>query len=322
MEPARGAGDQGPIATSAIAIRGLQKKFGSLVAVDSLDLDVAEGEFFGLLGPNGAGKTTIIRMLVGLSTPTAGRACIFGHDVVRNAIEARRLIGVAPQEFNFDENLKAREILTYHAGFHGMAKAERERRADEVLGFLEIADKAGEDCRRLSGGMKRRLLIGRALMQRPRVLFLDEPTTGVDVQLRRALWAMLRRLNAEGTTIVLTTHYIEEAESLCGRVAIMDHGRIIAMGSPQALKRGNAEGGRIELDIAGGVPPGIDGVPGVLRHSRRGDTLVVHVDDPDTAAVRLLEFLRSGGAAARALRVREATLEDVFIKLTGRELRE
>jgi len=146
----------------AIAIRGLTKRFNGLTAVDNVDLDVGRGEFFGLLGPNGAGKTTLIRMLVGLSTPTSGSASIFGRDVVGDAIESRKLIGVSPQEYNFDENLKTKEILTYHAGYYGMPKVEREKRADEILDFLEISDKANEYCDKLSGGMKRRLLIGRA----------------------------------------------------------------------------------------------------------------------------------------------------------------
>lgn len=280
------------------------------------------GEFFGLLGPNGAGKTTLMRMLVGLSTPTSGSAAIFGRDVVKDAIESRKLIGVAPQEYNFDDNLKTKEILTYHAAYYGMPKAEREERADEILEFLEIGDKANEYCDKLSGGMKRRLLIGRALMQRPKVLFLDEPTTGVDVQLRRALWGMLRKLNADGTTIVLTTHYIEEAESLCSRVAIMDHGQFIAMGSPDELKRKHVDSSRIEFDIVGEKIPDLAAVPDVIRYSLKKEKLIVHVRDTGTAAVKLLEFLRADGVAVRSMHVRESTLEDVFIKLTGRELRE
>ncbi len=306
----------------AISIRGLTKKFGGLVAVDHVNLEIPKGEFFGLLGPNGAGKTTLIRMLVGLSAPTAGSASIYERDIVKEATESRRLIGVAPQEYNFDENLKAREILTYHGGFYGMPREEREKRADEILDFLDIKDKAYEYCDKLSGGMKRRLLIGRALMQRPKVLFLDEPTTGVDVQLRRALWSMLRKLNAEGTTIVLTTHYIEEAEALCDRVAIMDNGKIIAIGSPEALKRKEIDSSRLELDVEGDRLPDLMSVPEVLRYSYGQGKLTVHVTDTGTAAVKLLDLLRSSGIPARSMRVRESTLEDVFLKLTGRELRE
>jgi len=306
----------------AISIKGLAKHFNGLIAVDGVDLEISQGEFFGLLGPNGAGKTTLIRMLVGLCTPTAGSAAVFGMDIVKNPTEARRLIGVSPQEYNFDENLKAKEILTYHAGYYGMGKEERERRADEILDFLGIKDKAGEYCDKLSGGMKRRLLIGRALMQRPKVLFLDEPTTGVDVQLRRSLWGLLKKLNAAGTTIVLTTHYIEEAESLCGRVAIMDHGRIIAMGRPEDLKRAEADSSTLVFDIEGDSVPDLKAIPGVTRYSYGKGKLTAHVADTGTAAIKLLDYLRASNIAVRSMHVRETTLEDVFIKLTGRGLRE
>jgi ABC-2 type transport system ATP-binding protein len=308
--------------SNAISIRGLTKRFNSLVAVDHVDLEIKRGEFFGLLGPNGAGKTTLIRMLVGLSTPSGGSASILGNDVVKQAIEARRLIGVAPQEYNFDDNLRTKEILTYHGGYYGMSFMELEKRADEVLDFFEIREKAGEYCDKLSGGMKRRLLIGRALMQRPRVLFLDEPTTGVDVQLRRSLWSMLKKLNSEGTTIVLTTHYIEEAENLCDRVAIMDHGKIIALGTPDDLKRREVDSSRLEFDIEGAVIPDLKGIPEVIRHSYKNNILTVQVIDTGTAAVRLLDILRSKGITVRSMHVRESTLEDVFLKMTGRELRE
>jgi ABC-2 type transport system ATP-binding protein len=306
----------------AISVKGLTKVFNGLVAVDHISLDIPAGEFFGLLGPNGAGKTTLIRMLVGLSVPNAGSASIYGMDVVKDAIGARRLIGVAPQEYNFDENLKTREILTYHAGFYGMPKVERERRADEILEFLGIKDKADQYCDKLSGGMKRRLLIGRALIQKPKVLFLDEPTTGVDVQLRRSLWDMLKKLNAEGTTIVLTTHYIEEAESLCDRVAIMDHGRIIAIGSPDHLKRTEIDSSRLEFDIEGDTVPDLKDIPEVIRYSCGKNKLTVHVTDTGTAAVRLLDHLKAGHVTVKSMHVRESTLEDVFIKMTGRELRD
>lgn len=310
------------VSVPAISIRGFTKRFGGLVAVDHVDLDIPPGEFFGLLGPNGAGKTTLIRMLVGLSTPTAGSASIYGRDVVKDAVEARRLIGVAPQEYNFDENLKTKEILPYHAGYYGMGKEERERRAAEILDFLDIKDKADQYCDKLSGGMKRRLLIGRALMQRPKVLFLDEPTTGVDVHLRRSLWEMLKKLNASGTTIVLTTHYIEEAESLCDRVAIMDRGRFIALGSPEALKRKEVDSSRLEFDIEGDTVPDLKAIPEVVRYSYGKNKLTVHVTDTGTAAVKLLDYLRTRHITVKSMRVRESTLEDVFIKMTGRDLRE
>jgi ABC-2 type transport system ATP-binding protein len=306
--------------STAIAIRGLAKTFDGLIAVDHIDLEIASGEFFGLLGPNGAGKTTLIRMLVGLCNPSAGSASIFGRDVVKEANQSRQLIGVAPQEYNFDENLRVKEILTYHAGYYGMQKKEREARAEEILKFLEIEDKAGEYCNKLSGGMKRRLLIGRALMQNPKVLFLDEPTTGVDVQLRRTLWKMLKELNSAGTTIVLTTHYIEEAENLCSRVAIMDQGKIIAMGSPELLKRTEVDTNTIEFDIGSETVPEIKGIAELIRYSVSQGKLVAHVTDTGIASVKILDFLKAGKITVKSMHVRESTLEDVFIKLTGRDM--
>lgn len=306
----------------AISIKRLVKSFGDLTAVDNLDLDIEQGEFFGLLGPNGAGKTTLIRMLVGLSKPSSGSAGIFGRDIVSQQYSARELIGVVPQEFNFDENLKVKEILTYHAGFFGVPRKEREERAIEVMKFMEIEDKANTICTKLSGGMKRRLLIGRALMHKPKVLFLDEPTTGVDVQLRHSLWKMFTELNRNGTTIVLTTHYIEEADSLCSRVAIMDHGNIIALGTPDELKRSSNSCNKLELDTSAVYVPDMKVIPGVISYSNKNGKLIVQVTDTDTAAIKVLDFLKSHGISVYSMHVRESTLEDVFIRLTGRELRD
>jgi ABC-2 type transport system ATP-binding protein len=306
----------------AIEIRGLSKSFDRLVAVDRIDLDIGNGEFFGLLGPNGAGKTTLIRMLVGLCTPTAGSATILGRDIVKDQYGARELIGVVPQDFNFDDNLTTKDILTYHAGYYGMPKAERNARADELLEFLELKEKADTTCTKLSGGMKRRLLIGRALMTRPRVLFLDEPTTGVDVQLRHSLWDTFRKMKGSGITIILTTHYIEEAESLCDRVAIMDHGRIIALGEPQELIKTSGSGNLIEFRIAGGNVPDLKAIPEVIRVWWKDGVLTVRVTDADTAAIKVLDSLNAAEVPVRSMHVTEASLEDVFLKLTGRELRE
>ena len=306
----------------AIAIRSLTKVFDGLVAVDRVDLDIGRGAFFGLLGPNGAGKTTLIRMLVGLCVPTAGAAAVLGRDVVKDPYGAREVIGVVPQDFNLDDNLTAKDILTYHGGYFGMPKKERDARADELLAFLEIADKAKTPCDKLSGGMKRRLLIGRALMTRPQVLFLDEPTTGVDVQLRHSLWDLFKKMNGGGTTIILTTHYIEEADTLCDRVAIMDHGRIIAMGRPEELKRSSGSGNIIEISMAGGPVPDLKPIPGVIRVWWKDGQLSVRVTDADTAVIAILDRLKAGGVQVKSLHITEASLEDVFLKLTGRELRE
>ncbi|OPY30253.1 MAG: Trehalose/maltose import ATP-binding protein MalK [Methanocella sp. PtaU1.Bin125] len=312
-----------PAERKAITITGLTKAFDKLVAVDRIDLDIGEGEFFGLLGPNGAGKTTLIRMLVGLCVPTAGKATILGRDIVSDPYGARELVGVVPQDFNFDDNLTARDILTYHGGYFGMQRREREERADELLAFLEIKEKANTTCTKLSGGMKRRLLIGRALMTRPQVLFLDEPTTGVDVQLRHSLWDMFRKMKGSGTTIILTTHYIEEAESLCDRVAIMDYGKIIALGSPDELKKTSGSGNLIEIVITGAhAIPDLKTIPEVVRVWWKDGTLSARVTDADIAAIKILDRLRTANVAVRSMHVTKASLEDVFLKLTGRELRE
>jgi ABC-2 type transport system ATP-binding protein len=306
----------------AIEIRGLSKSFDRLAAVDRIDLGIGKGEFFGLLGPNGAGKTTLIRMLVGLCTPTAGSATILGRDIAKEPYAARELIGVVPQDFNFDDNLTTKDILTYHAGYYGMPKAERDTRAKELLEFLELEDKADTTCTKLSGGMKRRLLIGRALMTKPQVLFLDEPTTGVDVQLRHTLWDMFRKMKGSGITIILTTHYIEEAESLCDRVAIMDHGKIIALGEPEELIKSSSSGNLIEFLIAGGDVPDLKTIPEVIRVWWKDGVLTVRVTDPDTAVIQILDRLKVAGVPVKSMHVTEASLEDVFLRLTGRELRE
>jgi ABC-2 type transport system ATP-binding protein len=214
--------------TAALQIDRLVKRYGSFLAVDGISLTVNQGEFFGLLGPNGAGKTTTINAIVGLSTITSGSIRLFGHDVVHDWRAARTSVGLAPQEYNFDRYLNIRDILVYQAGYYGLRGKAVAERADALLERFELSSKAKDPFTRLSGGMKRRLTIARALMHQPKLLILDEPTAGVDVELRIELWNFLRQLNADGTTIILTTHYLEEAEELCERIAIIEHGTIIA----------------------------------------------------------------------------------------------
>lgn len=214
--------------TAALQIDRLVKGYGSFLAVDGISLTVNQGEFFGLLGPNGAGKTTTINAIVGLSTITSGSIRLFGHDVVHDWRAARTSVGLAPQEYNFDRYLNIRDILVYQAGYYGLRGKAVAERADALLERFELSSKAKDPFTRLSGGMKRRLTIARALMHQPKLLILDEPTAGVDVELRIELWHFLRQLNADGTTIILTTHYLEEAEELCERIAIIEHGTIIA----------------------------------------------------------------------------------------------
>ena len=219
----------------ALKIDRLVKRYGDFTAVDGISFDVPEGEFFGLLGPNGAGKTTTINSIVGLSTLTSGSIELFGLDVARDWRPARRMVGLSPQEYNFDRYLNIRDILIYQAGYYGFAGKAVEARADELLERFDLTSKAKQPFTRLSGGMTRRLTIARALIHEPRLLILDEPTAGVDVELRLELWSFLRELNRGGTTIILTTHYLEEAEELCTRIGIIEAGKIVALESTRKL---------------------------------------------------------------------------------------
>jgi ABC-2 type transport system ATP-binding protein len=216
-------------AVPALRIARLVKRYDDFTAVDGISFDVDEGEFFGLLGPNGAGKTTTINAIVGLAKITSGSISLFGHDVEREWRTARRLVGLAPQEYNFDRYLNIRDVLIYQAGYYGIRGKAVEKRADLLLERFGLSSKAKQSYIRLSGGMKRRLTLARALIHEPRLVILDEPTAGVDVELRLELWSLLRELNTKGTTIILTTHYLEEAEELCDRIGIIQAGRIVAL---------------------------------------------------------------------------------------------
>ena len=220
----------------ALHVADLVKRYPTgTEALKSVSLEIAEGEFFGLLGPNGAGKSTLIHCTTGLAQPTAGEISVFGHDAIHHYAEARLAVGLAPQDLNLDWFLTVEETLDYHGGYFGMPRRERKERAAELLDAFSLTAKRDERTRTLSGGMKRRLILARALMHRPRLLILDEPTAGVDVELRLELWQYVQRINAEGTTILLTTHYLEEAERLCDRIAFISDGQIVAQGSSREL---------------------------------------------------------------------------------------
>ena len=220
----------------ALAIDNLEKRYPTGVeALRGVSLDIEEGEFFGLLGPNGAGKSTLIHCTTGLAQPTGGSIEIFGHDAIANYADARQAVGLAPQEPNVDWFLTVEETLDYHAGYFGMPKRERRERAKELLETFSLTEKRDERTRTLSGGMKRRLILARAVMHRPQLLILDEPTAGVDVELRLELWHYVQKINQEGTTILLTTHYLEEAEQLCDRIAFIADGQIVAEGTSEDL---------------------------------------------------------------------------------------
>lgn len=295
--------------TPAIDIRGLVKTYGSLRALDGVDLTVAPGEFFALLGPNGAGKTTLISILAGLVRPTAGSVRVMGVDVVGDGPEARRKLGVVPQELVFDPFFTVRETLRIQSGYFGLLR--NDDWIDELLAALELTDKADTNMRRLSGGMKRRVLVGQALVHRPPVIVLDEPTAGVDVALRQGLWALMRRLNAEGHTIVLTTHYLEEAEELCGRVAMLKQGSLAALAPTQQLLARYAQR-QVWLRLSDA-----DRLPACLASrftSADGGWLA---DLADIGALEpLLAAVRQSGAGLEDLELRRADLEQVFLHLT------
>jgi ABC-2 type transport system ATP-binding protein len=308
------------------------RKSPPVEAVRGVSFTVERGEFFGLLGPNGAGKSTTIGCISSLVRPTSGRILVDGVDVAREPQEAKRRIAVVPQARNLDRDLSVREVLTYHGRYFGLAAAEREARADRLLAELQIADKAGARPLTLSGGQQQRVMIARALMHDPKVVLLDEPTTGLDPQARRLLWEALRGLHERGTTFILTTHYMDEADRLCQRLAIVDHGRILTLDSPAALKRSLPGAQVLDLWVRSPRPlaPRLREVPGVLNleaaeTGQEGDGLErlrLFVDPADGLLDRVLHAVRDGGADLHHVNLSQPSLEDVYIHLTGRGLRE
>jgi ABC-2 type transport system ATP-binding protein len=299
----------------AIYAEDLRKAYGDVRALDGLSFQVDRGEFFGLLGPNGAGKTTFINILVGLVHTDGGTAEVFGFDVEDDYRAARDRIGLAPQEFNVDRFFPIHEVLAHKAGYHGIPPDEAERRAEEALRTVGIWDKRDTRFDWLSGGMKRRFLLARALVTDPELLILDEPTAGVDVQLRRDLWRVIERLNAEGTTILLTTHYIEEAERLCDRVAITDEGRVVDVATPDELRSRGTDRISVTLAEAPAATPDLD-VEDVLDAELDGDTLVVTAGGGGRVAPPLLRELEYAGYEVVDLDIRRASLEEVFVDMT------
>ena len=301
-----------------VEARGLVKRYGDFTAVDGLDLAIARGECFALLGPNGAGKTTTIRMLYGFTPRSAGTLRIGGLDVAERPREVRALLGVLPQENNLDPDLTPLENLRTYARYFEVPAAEARRRAEELLAFVGLQDRAGARLEELSGGMKRRLLIARALINRPRVLVLDEPTTGLDPQARHLIWQRLRELKAAGTTLVLTTHYMEEARELCDRVAILDRGKLLRVGPPQRLVEAEVGAEVVEVraapEIEAEARRRLDGL--AHRSERAGDTLYLYCDDGRTLLAAL------AGLPLGYVHRRAASLEDLFLRLTGRGLTE
>lgn len=299
-----------------LSIQSLTKFYRSFKALDRVSFEVEEGDFFGFLGPNGAGKTTTISVVTGLANYQSGEVKVFGCDVRREYRETRARIGLVPQEFNFDPFLSAEEILTFEGGYFGLARREAKKRARELLESFDLLKKRKEGYKRLSGGMKRRLLIARALVHRPKILILDEPTAGVDVELRHRLWDFLRRLNGEGITIFLTTHYIEEAEKLCNRIGVIHEGRIIALDPTETLIRKMAVD-RVDLFLKKSLlelPRELVSLEAVLRNGGRQ----IQFEEQEETVQKVLRILHEKGIEIERLDVRRPTLEDAFLKLTQR----
>jgi ABC-2 type transport system ATP-binding protein len=317
-------GPGGPMIETKDLRRTFKARKATVEAVRGVDLTVEAGEIFGFLGPNGAGKTTTLRMLATLLKPTSGRATVAGVDLARDPQEVRRRIGYVPQGGSTDPAETGRGELVIQGRLYGLDKTAAVRRADEVLEALELTAAADRPTQTYSGGMRRRLDVGLGIVHRPRVLFLDEPTTGLDPQARARMWDEIRNLRELGTTVFLTTHYLEEADALADRLAIIDHGRIVAEGTADALKR----------QVAGDVVTlGIDGDPQLVlaavrdqafvREATAEDELIrLYVDQGDSAVPQLIRLLDAKGLRARTLTLARPSLDDVFLRQTGRSLRE
>ncbi len=309
-----------PQAAEAILIEGLSKTYrpeGGMPekrALDGVDLTIPSGSTFGLLGPNGAGKSTLINILAGLVTKTAGRVSIWGFDQDVNPRQSRAAIGVMPQELNLDPFFTPRESLDTQAGLYGVPK--RARRTDEILEMIGLADKADAYSRSLSGGMRRRLLLGKALVHAPNVLVLDEPTAGVDIELRQMLWENVRRLNEDGMTIILTTHYLEEAEQMCDEIAIVNDGRVVAKDSTANLL-GRLDAKSIVVEPEGEAPDDIALPEGVTLERRPGGTLAFGYRRGITRVEDVLDAVRAAGIRIADVATEEPDLQDVFLALTG-----
>jgi lipooligosaccharide transport system ATP-binding protein len=303
---------------TTLVARGLNKSYGSFEAVKGVDFEVYEGECFGFLGPNGAGKTSTMKMIYNAAIPSGGELHVVGLDVMREARRVKMRIGVVPQENNPDEDLTVRENLVVYGRYFGLGRKVISQRADELLKFVQLTEKADDRVEQLSGGMKRRLLIARSLMNDPDLVVLDEPTTGLDPQARHLVWEKLRELKARGKTLILTTHYMEEAAQLCDRLVIMEGGRIISGGSPRALIEENVSPEVVEFRAG---PVKLDRLAPVLEAEadsveRTADALYAYTSDPE----RLMDRVRGSDVDLGETLQRRSGLEDVFLNLTGRGL--
>ncbi len=299
--------------TPALSFQSVSKSYGSNNALGGVNFDIAEGEFFGLLGPNGAGKTTLISILAGLTQATSGKVLVHGHDVRADFATARRMIGVVPQELVFDPFFTVREALMIQSGYFGIKR--NDAWVDELLENLGLTDKANANMRQLSGGMKRRVLVGQALVHKPPVIVLDEPTAGVDVELRQTLWAFISKLNKQGHTVLLTTHYLEEAEALCGRIAMLQKGRVVALNSTSELLKAAASNVlrfKLEATSDKALPP-------EMAAKARVTGRIVQLPANSAAEVEAyLAAVREAGLVAEDVEVRKADLEDVFLDVMNK----
>jgi len=312
------------VSRNIIEAEGLTKSFGKILAVDHLDLQVEEGVIFGFLGPNGAGKTTTINMLITLLRPTEGRATVAGYDIVREAGKVRERIGIVFQESLLDNYLTGYENLAVHADLWGMPRSVARRRIGELLDLVELRERAGDLVIKYSGGMRRRLEIARGLLTEPEILFLDEPTLGLDPATRRHVWEYILRVKERGVSIFLTTHYMDEAEQLCDRIAIIDHGRIIASGTPASLVEGLG-GDVVEVRGVGDLQRAQEALrrQGFVKNvSVGGGALRLTVSHAEEAIPKIVRALQQEGLSIESVSLKRPNLEDVFIELTGRGLRE
>ncbi|HEV2579251.1 MAG TPA: ATP-binding cassette domain-containing protein [Ktedonobacteraceae bacterium] len=306
----------------AIALRALCKSFGTLRALDHLTLSVGQGEIFGLLGPNGSGKTTTINLISGLATPTGGEVQVLGYEMPRHARRIRQMLGAVPQETALYEELSAWDNLDFHADLFGMARKEKKARIMQMLDLVQLQERMHSRVNTFSGGMKRRLALARALLHDPRLLYLDEPTLGVDVQSRRAIWDYILALRDQGKTVLITTNYLEEAQALCERIAILDHGKLIAVDTPGHLKQ-TYGGSVVELETAQPTTAADDirRLPGVQEVVQVGTSMRVTTQGGNDALPQIITLVTLHGEL-RQIAVREPTLDEIFLRLTGTALRD
>ncbi len=306
----------------AIEIRDLSKTFGDFRAVDSLSLTVKQGEIFGLLGPNGSGKTTTINMISALSVPTSGEIRVLGYDVRHNARAVRQILGAVPQETALYEELSAWANMDFHADLFGIPAREKKQRINDMFELVQLADRKKSRVSTFSGGMKRRLALGRALLHNPRLIYLDEPTLGVDVQARRAIWDYILRLRDEGKTVLITTNYLEEAQALCDRLAIIDHGKLIAVDTPEHLKQ-TYGGSVIELETAKVISSieKIRALDGIKEAKQERTHLRITTQGIGNVVPQIINIV-SPESEIRDIVIREPNLDEIFLQLTGSELRD